>query len=87
MPVSATPFYDREAPAVSSPAPADGLSLSAFGREGDGGRGKEGQYGMMVMMVWEEMVRGKRRMWETVRITEKRWCVDGEEEMRGREKR
>lgn len=31
MPVSATPFYDREAPAVSSPARADGLSPSALG--------------------------------------------------------
>lgn len=30
VPVSATPFYDREAPAVPSPAPVDGLSPSAL---------------------------------------------------------
>lgn len=29
-PVSATPFYDREVPAVSSPAPVDGLWPSAM---------------------------------------------------------
>lgn len=42
MPVSATPFYDREVPAVPSPAPVDGLSPSALvcmWRGGDGGRG------------------------------------------------
>lgn len=48
MPVSATPFYGREAPAVPSPAPVDGLSPSALVEE--------------VMMVWEEMVRGKTNM-------------------------
>lgn len=30
VPVSATPFYDREVPAVPSPAPVDGLSPSAL---------------------------------------------------------
>lgn len=30
VPVSATPFYDRGAPEVSSPAPVDGLLPSAL---------------------------------------------------------
>lgn len=44
MPVSATPFYDREVPAVPSPAPVDGLSPSALvcmWRGGDGGGGDD----------------------------------------------
>lgn len=57
VPASATPFYDREAPAVPSPAPVDGLSLSAL--EGDGDEGRDGV--MMMMAVWEETVRGKRQ--------------------------
>lgn len=55
MPVSATPFYGREAPAVPSLARVDGLLPSALVEE--------------VMIVWEEMVRGEthiREMQEVV---------------------
>lgn len=56
-PVSATPSYDRVAPAVPSPAPADGLSPSALV-----GRCDEGQDGRVAMtVVVEKWLEGRGR--------------------------
>lgn len=54
VPVSATPFYDREEPAVPSPAPVDGLSPSASAEEGD-----DRQSEMTVMMVCDTREEGR----------------------------
>lgn len=76
VPVSATPFYDREVPAVPSPAPVDGLSPSALvcmWRGGDGGRGWRGWW---CGAEWGDGVWSRCGRWDEM-ITDEMWFVDG----------